>query len=363
MPLDDELAAWLRLSLIPRLGGDGLRRLLTAYGDPQRVLKAGRAELARFVGDSVAAAIGRDAPDDELSVVKAWLDDPANRIVTLADAEYPRQFLQISDPPPLLYAKGRVELLNRPMLAIVGSRNATAQGMANAESFARTLSNAGLTIVSGLALGIDAAAHRGGLAGASSSVAVVGTGLDIVYPARNRGLAYELAEGGALVSELALGTPALPANFPRRNRLISGLSLGCLVVEAAVASGSLITARSALDQGREVFAVPGSIHSPLSKGCHALIKQGAKLVESARDILEELRLPGIIEPAADRVTATTLDEASAGFLDEIGFEPIDPDTLAVRTGMNAAKISELLTRLELDGAVAALPGGKYQRIR
>jgi len=362
MPLDDELAAWLRLSLIPGLGDEGLRRLLATYGDPQRALRASRAELARIVADSVAAAIKQDAPDDALSAADAWLDDPANRMVTLGDTEYPRQFLQISDPPPLLYVRGRVELLNRRSLAIVGSRNATAQGMANAESFAKTLSDAGLAIVSGLALGIDAAAHRGGLAGTSSSIAVVGTGLDIVYPARNRGLAQELADRGALVSEFALGTPALPANFPRRNRLISGLSLGCLVVEAAIGSGSLITARSALEQGREVFAVPGSIHSPLAKGCHALIKQGAKLVESTRDIVDELRLPDIAPGAAD-IDSMTHDKASSGFLEALGFEPFDPDTLVARTGMNVAKISELLTRLEINGKIAALPGGKYQRIR
>ena len=230
---------------------------------------------------------------------EAWLEDPANDIVTLADTRYPRQLLQIPDPPPLLHVKGRVELLSRPALAIVGSRNATAQGMANAEAFARTLSDAGLTIVSGLALGIDAAAHRGGLAGSASSVAVLGTGADIVYPARNRALAHELAAGGALVSEFPLGMKPLAGNFPRRNRLISGLALGCLVVEAAADSGSLITARLAAEQGREVFAIPGSIHSPLAKGCHALIKQGAKLVESARDILEELRMgaPSVPAPA------------------------------------------------------------------
>lgn len=363
MPLDDDLAAWLSLSLTPGLSSDGMRRLLAAFGDPQRTLSATRAALGRHVPDPVAAAIQSGRAGEGLTQVSAWLEEPVNHIVTLADADYPRQFLQIPDPPPLLYVKGRVELLNRPALAIVGSRNATAQGIANAESFARTLSDAGLTIVSGLALGIDAAAHRGGLAGNASSIAIVGTGLDIVYPARNRALAHELAARGVLVSEFTLGTPALPANFPRRNRLISGLALGCLVVEAAAASGSLITARAAAEQGREVFAVPGSIHSPLAKGCHALIKQGAKLAESANDILEELRIPPPVAPAAIAPVLPTTDEPSARLLAALGYEACDMDTLAARSGLNAAEISALLTHLEIGGVVAALPGGKFQRLR
>ena len=364
MPLDEELAAWLRLSLAPGLTGEMVRRLLAAYGDPQRALNAGRAALARHVPERIATALSKDTPAEAVEAATRWLDDPANRMVSLAAPEYPRQLLQIADPPPLLYVKGRVELLNQPALAIVGSRNATAQGITNAESFATTLSDAGLAIVSGLALGIDAAAHRGGLASAASSIAVVGTGLDTVYPARNRPLAHELADRGALVSEFQLATPARAENFPRRNRVISGLSLGCLVVEAAVGSGSLITARSALDQGREVFAIPGSIHSPLAKGCHALIKQGAKLVESAADVLEELRLPtraaaGSRPPPAGELAA----RLPAEFLLALGFDPFDPDMLAARTGMSAAEISALLTELEIEGTVAALPGGRFQRIR
>lgn len=363
MPLDEDLAAWLALSLTPGLGSDAARRLLSEFGDPQRVLGANRTELARHVPDTVTAAIKRGPAEDALPRVRAWLEDPVNRIVTLADTEYPRQLLQIPDPPLLLYAKGRVDLLNRPALAVVGSRNATAQGLANAESFARTLSDAGFAIVSGLALGIDAAAHRGGLAGGSSSIAVVGTGLDIVYPARNRALAHDLAERGLLISEFPLGTAAVPSNFPRRNRLISGLAQGCLVVEAAAASGSLITARSAAEQGREVFAIPGSIHSSLSKGCHALIKQGAKLVESANDILEELRMPAPATSEPGPQASSTADDASALLLTALGYDPCDLDTLAARSGLNAAEISALLTELEISGAVAALPGGKFQRRR
>jgi len=356
MPLDEDFSAWLRLSLTPGLGGESLRRLLTAFGEPRRVLAASRSALAQHVPDGVASAIKQTHLDEAVAAVTGWLEDPANHVVTLADAGYPPQLLQIPDPPPLLYVKGRVELLSRPALAVVGSRNATAQGVANAETFARMLSDSGLTVVSGLALGIDAAAHRGGLAGAASSVAVLGTGADIVYPARNRALAHELAARGALVSEFPLGTRPLGANFPRRNRLISGLAYGCLVVEAAADSGSLITARLAAEQGREVFAIPGSIHSPLAKGCHALIKQGAKLVESARDILEELRLPAPAVPA----TATSVD--SSALLDALGHDPCDLDTLASRCGLPVAETAALLTQLELDGHIASLPGGLYQRL-
>jgi DNA processing protein len=360
MPLDDDLAAWLRLSLTPGLTADGLRRLLAAFGEPQRILAAGRGELSRHVAADVAGAIKGAGQEDALRAAVAWLEDPSNHVVTLADAVYPPQLLQIPDPPPLLYVKGRVELLAHTSIAVVGSRNATAQGVANAEAFARTLSDAGLTVVSGLALGVDAAAHRGGLAGAASSVAVLGTGADIVYPARNRDLAHELAAHGALVSEYPLGMRPLPGNFPRRNRVISGLAQGCLVVEATTDSGSLITARLAAEQGREVFAIPGSIHSPLARGCHALIKQGAKLVESAADILEELRLPS--PPAAAPAAGAPADSPSRRLLDALGHDPCGLDTLAARCGLTAAETAALLTQLELDGYVALLPGGLYQRL-
>jgi DNA processing protein len=362
MPLDDDLAAWLRLSLTPGLSGAGLRRLLAAFGEPQRVIQASQAALSRHVPEAVAAAVRQGVASALLARVEAWLETPSHRVLTLADLEYPRQLLQTPDPPPLLYASGRLELLNRPALAIVGSRSATVQGIATAESFARALSDSGLTIVSGLALGIDTAAHRGGLGGPGSSIAVVATGLDIVYPARNRELAHELADRGALVSELALGTTALPAHFPRRNRLISGLALGCLVVEAAAGSGSLITARCAAEQGREVFAIPGSIHSPLAKGCHALIKQGAKLVESAADVLDELRLPTTARADARPPANPVVDPHARRLLEALGSDPCDLDTLAARSGMSAAEISALITQLEIDGLVAALPGGRLQRI-
>jgi len=268
--------------------------------------------------------------------------------------------LNIPDPPPLLYAKGNRALLNRASLAIVGSRNATAQGVNHAEAFAQTLSSAGLCIISGMAHGIDSAAHRGGLRETGSSIAVVGTGLDRIYPAANRELAHALANEGLLLSEFALGTPPLAANFPRRNRIISGLSLGCLVVEASLQSGSLITARMALEQGRDVFAIPGSIHSPQSKGCHHLIKQGAKLVESAQDVLDELG--HYVAPRHTPETPGSVPSPEYPLLMHLGFDPLDMNSLSLRSGLTIEALSAILLQLELEGRVAALPGGLYQRI-
>ena len=296
-----------------------------------------------------------------------WSDAPGRALVAWDHPEYPKALLEVSDPPALLYCAGRLELLNRPSLAIVGSRNATAQGARNAQAFATALSNAGLTIVSGLALGVDAAAHRGGLERQGSTIAVLGTGVDVVYPPTNKGLAQEIAERGLLVSEFALGSPAAKQNFPRRNRIISGLSRGTLVVEAALASGSLITARAALEQGREVFAIPGSIHSPLSKGCHSLIKSGAKLVESAEDVLSELAgLHVHTAPLPGKSTDSIAQTATASvppLLEQMGYDPIDVDSLCTRTGLSAQHVSEALLRLELEGRVASVPGGLYQRVQ
>jgi len=255
---------------------------------------------------------------------------------------------------------GRRELLAAPALAIVGSRNATPQGCADAEAFAAALSAAGLTIVSGLAAGIDAAAHRGGLTGAGSSIAVIGTGPDRVYPARNRDLAHDLVARGLVVSEFAVGTPPQKQNFPRRNRLVSGLSRGVLVVEATLSSGSLITARLAGEQGREVFAIPGSIHSPFSKGCHKLIRDGAKLVETAQDVLDELRIPGL-RPAPGN-PADAGPSAHHAIVAALGSDPCDIDTLVARTRKSPESLAAALVELELDGQVAALPGGRWQRV-
>lgn len=356
MALDATLASWLALGQIPGLGNEGLRRLLQTFGSPEAVLLAPTSELTRIVKPAVARAIAQGVNDEVLVATEAWLSDPLNRILSIADSAYPRALLNIPDPPFILFVKGRLELLNAESLAIVGSRNASPQGLRNAEAFAQTASESGLCIVSGMAHGIDAAAHIGGLRGKGLSVAVVGTGLDKVYPSANRELAHQLAQNGAIISEFPLGTPPLPANFPRRNRIISGLSLGCLVVEASLQSGSLITARMALEQGREVFAIPGSIHSPQSKGCHALIKQGAKLVENAQDILEELGA-GFIGTTAFAPT-TTEHELFA----HLNFDPVDLDTLSQRSGLTIAALSAILLQLELDGRITTLPGGLYQRI-
>jgi len=360
MALDADLEPWLALSLARGVSAESLRRLLLAFRSPATILAASRAALERVVPASVAAAVATGAPESEIARVSEWLEDPANSVLTFADAQYPQSLLQIADPPPVLYAKGRRELLNRSSFAIVGSRNATRAGVQQAAAFARALSDAALVIVSGLALGIDAAAHRGGLAGASSTIAVVGTGLDVVYPARNRDLAHAIASSGCIVSEFPLGTPPAPENFPRRNRLISGLSRGCLVVEAALSSGSLITARMANEQGKEVFAMPGSIHSPLAKGCHRLIKQGAKLVESAEDIMEELRLP-MSRP--DMPAGDTASQPFHPVLEHLGFDPCDFDTLAARAGVGTDALAALLTEWEIEGIIERLPGGRYQRVR
>jgi DNA processing protein len=354
--MDAELALWLALNQIPGLGNEGLRRLLQAFGPPAHIFATPAHALRQVVKPAVADAIVQGVDEAALAHIATWLEDPNNGVVTLADPDYPQTLLNISDPPLLLYVKGRRELLNHPALAVVGSRNASAQGLKNAEAFAQATSEAGLCIASGMAHGIDAAAHRGGLLGIGSSVGVIGTGLDKVYPAANRDLAHQLAREGALISEFPLGTPPLAANFPRRNRIISGLSLGCLVVEAGLQSGSLITARMALEQGREVFAIPGSIHSPQAKGCHYLIKQGAKLVECAQDILEELGCftPGLTPSAAASV--------SHPLLEHLGFDPADMDSLCQRSGLTIEALSAILLQLELEGLVATLPGGLYQRI-
>jgi DNA processing protein len=371
MSPDLSLKAWLALSLTRGLGGEGARRLLKEFGSPEAVFAASAGSLRTIVKPDVAAEIAKGIPDDQLAPTLAWLEDRNNHIVTLADSDYPQALLNITDPPLLLYVKGRLDLLNRTALAVVGSRNATPQGLNNAEAFAKSLSDAGLCIISGMAHGIDAAAHRGALQGQGEnpggSIAIVGTGLDKVYPSANRDLAHALAQQGALVSEFPLGTPPLAANFPRRNRIISGMSVGCLVVEASLQSGSLITARLALEQGRDVFAIPGSIHAPQSKGCHALLKQGAKLVETAQDILEELGSLVIVparsvsSPAAD-ASVPEVSGPDAALLEHLGFDAVDIDTLAARSGLTVSQLSAMLLTLELSGHISVLPGGLYQRI-
>lgn len=363
--------AWVRLAETPGIGLETARKLLAVFGLPENIFSASPQALGKVVSERIARQLaGAPEPElqDSMARTLAWAAEPGNRIITLADADYPPLLLNIADPPLLLYAKGNTALLGQLSVAIVGSRNATAQGVQHAEKFAAALSCSGVHTVSGMALGIDAAAHRGSLQsldtgrGTGSTIAVVGTGMDIVYPARNRSLAHAIAQQGCIVSEYALGTPGIAANFPRRNRIVSGLARGTLVVEAAVHSGSLITARMATEQGREVFAIPGSIHSPLAKGCHQLIRQGAKLVESAQDILEELT-PYLTQLPAAAQEESTATQDGHPLLAAMGYDPVDAATLAQRSGLDLAALNTQLLDLELDGRIEVLPGNTYRRLQ
>ncbi|MEA3126496.1 MAG: processing protein [Caballeronia sp.] len=415
-----DVSAWLWLANASGLPPIALRALLAEFGGPQAVLNQPFGALASIAGEKAAHAVLGSAPrselgsfDECLARTLEWASVPGNRIVTLADSAYPPALLTMPDPPPLLYIKGRLDLLQARAVAIVGSRGATPQGIDDARRFAQVLSEAGLAIVSGLALGIDGAAHRGGLSGSGGTIAVIGTGADLVYPPLHHALAHEIALNGTIVSEWPLGTPARPANFPQRNRLIAGLVRGVLIVEAAMRSGSLITARLANEMGRDVFAIPGSIHAPLSRGCHRMIKQGAKLVETPDDILEEFgftipavaaeasvpkpRRRGKARPAEDASTepatgefALELQDASGAgstarggkpasaswasaslkpanpeaerLLDALGHSPATLEILAERTEMDGATLQSLLLQLELSGRIGALPGGRFTRL-
>ena len=366
MVVDDELGAWLRLLLSPGIGRDTARRLLASFGSAEAVFSAPAAARRALLSAAQSQALASDPPglDEQRREVGAWLaGDGTRRVVTLGDPLYPTALLHTADPPLLLFLHGRAELLSRESLAVVGSRHPTAQGRDNAREFAAHFSRRGWAVVSGLALGIDGAAHEGALQGPGSTVAVLGTGIDRVYPPSHRELAHRIAAEGLLVSEFPLGTPPLKANFPLRNRLIAGLARGTLVVEAALQSGSLITARMAAEAGREVFAIPGSIHAPQSRGCHALIKQGAKLVETADDVLDELAgARGGLAPARDSRSADTMPEPVGDpVLDALGYDPATLDALGARTGWTAAALAARLLELELEGRVQRLPGGLYQR--
>lgn len=377
MPLNaaarEEYAQWLRLTLTPGLGPGGIRRLLEAFGLPEDVLAAGRERIAAVLDAPRAAALLSSDDEREVRIAAAldWARADGHQLIALPDPRYPKPLLQIGDPPPLLYVRGDPETLSKDLLAIVGSRHATPGGEANARDFAQALADEGLTICSGLACGIDAAAHRGGLEGRSGTIAVVGTGIDRVYPAAHRTLARAIVDRGAIVSEFALGTGVARAHFPRRNRVIAGLSLGVLVVEAAPHSGSLITARHAAEYGREVMAVPGSIHSPVARGCHRLIREGAKLVESVEDVLVELRgqMHGPVRgPAHGPMRGgrhgrkPPHSRAASVVLDAIGWDPADPDALVARTGLAAGEVTAALLELELAGLVARWVDGRYGRL-
>jgi len=406
----DELGAWLRLSQTDGVGNSSARKLLTVFGLPQTIFQQSASALEQAVSPAQAQSLCRMPPGlaELLDTTLVWLQRDApgglrRRVVTLGDAGYPQALLNLDDPPLMLYLLGiasykendPVAPVNQALtatdlivnqcptgrlidparsLAMVGSRNPTPQGLANARGMAQALAEAGMTVVSGLALGIDGAAHEGALkacqtgTASGTTVAVVGTGLDRVYPRAHRDLAHRIADHGLLLSEYPLGTPPLTANFPRRNRLIAGLAQGTLVVEAALKSGSLITARLTNEQGKDVFAIPGSIHAAQSRGCHALIKQGAKLVESAQDIFDELKCfeksPVDVEIIADYVDS----ERATGHLshdDEmliaLGFDPVGLEVLQVRTGLDTASLQARLMTLELDGRVIGLPGGLFQR--
>ena len=371
-----ELDAWLRLKLTPGIGDASARKLLAAFGLPPTLFAQPRAALAAVVGPALAERLLAEPEGwrELCEQTRRWLaGDGRRQLLTLGDPDYPAELLQIEDPPLLLHLEGDLAALRHPLrLAMVGSRNPTAQGADHARQFARALAEAGACIVSGLALGIDGAAHEGALEAGGPTLALVGTGLDQVYPKKHQALAQRIAAQGALVSEYLLGTPPLAPNFPKRNRIISGLSQGVLVVEAALQSGSLITARQAAEQGREVFAIPGSIHSPQSRGCHALIRQGAKLVESAADILEELRdqLPPAAPGQEQEPNGTAEQQGAAQVKDPLpddallrvlGFEPCGLDALQARCGLDLPTLQARLLELEFDGWVARLPGGVYQR--
>jgi DNA processing protein len=374
-----ESAAWLRLTCT--VTAATARVLLAQLGLPEQILAASYARIREVAGDKAANLLTSELtsePSDEvrdrIAPALAWLERGEGFLVTLADADYPPQLLNTADPPVLLYARGNRALLRSTCVGIVGSRNPTPQGAANASAFAKSLAQAGLAVVSGMALGVDSAAHRGALEAsatgsvAGGTIAVIGTGIDRIYPAANKDLARVIATHGLILSEYAFGTPPLKENFPRRNRIISGLSQGVLVVEAAVQSGSLITARLALEQGREVLAIPGSIHSPQARGCHALIKQGAKLVESAEDVLEELRFTPIKSPVLSvshkdtAITNVADNETQNPVLAALGHDPCDLDSLSLRTGMSVATLNAKLLELELEGQVGRLPGGVFQRV-
>ncbi|QQJ97075.1 DNA-protecting protein DprA [Burkholderia ambifaria] len=396
------LRAWLQLAHAPGLPPAVLHALLDAFGSPAALLRASDQAICAASSAAAARAVRaseRHDLDARTDAALAWLDAPGNAIVTLNDPVYPPRLRDLHDPPPLLYVKGRLDLLHARGLAVVGSRHATPQGLADATRFAHALSDAGLAIVSGLALGIDGAAHRGGLAGRASTIAVIATGADLVYPARHRTLAHEIAARGAIVSEWPLGTPARASHFPQRNRLIAALTLGALVVEAAPRSGSLITARLANELGRDVFAMPGSIHAPLAQGCHALIRDGAKLTAAPLDVLEEYGLGEATahiaqhsgsspdnadaagtarqrtgEPAAKAgsavaAAASAVSEdappetpAERSVLAALGYGPVTYEWLAEHSGLSDDVLHSALLALELAGRVASVPGGRFARL-
>ena len=369
-PDGNDLTEWLTLYHAPGVGAVTFLQLLDQFGDAREILRASTGHLKATGLSPETIAYLRQPDRKQIDRDLTWLDQPRNRLITCRDPDYPQLLLQIPDSPPLLYTHGNVDILSSLQISMVGSRNPTVSGRRTASEFAGCLALAGLTITSGLALGIDAASHSGALDAGKPTIAVMGTGLDRVYPASHRDLAHRIAELGALVSEYPIGTPPRPENFPRRNRIISGLSLGTLVVEAATRSGSLISARCAADQGREVFAIPGSIHNPLSRGCHALIRQGAKLVETAQDILDELGTLAAATTVTTRSSVAMSAEQSPELADDymqllesMGYSHTSVDMLVETSGLTPAVVSSMLLQLELKGFIASGPGGLYNRLK
>ena len=374
MRKDYDLRQWLALTLIRRgddsgtlLGTSVVRRLLDFFESPGAALRAAESDLRKVLPVETVDLVRRGADPAEVDRALKWAAEDENTVLTLMDDAYPAPLLEIPDPPSVLYVRGDASLLRRRMVAVVGSRSASHAGVHNTEIFARALSDAGLPVVSGLALGIDTAAHRGAMEGKSGTAAILATGADVSYPKENRELAAEIVKNGALATEYPLGAKPMTYHFPHRNRIISGLSAATLVVEATKKSGSLITAKLALEQGRDVFAVPGSINSPLHRGCHALIKQGAKLVENVDDILEELHI--LVPPPSVRAAADDAENPSSGadgaddeVLRHIDFEPTTLDNISARSGLGADELMPALLDLELAGKVTTAAGGKYQRL-
>jgi DNA processing protein len=377
MPLHTDDPHFLRLALTRGVGARTAHKLLSELNDVAAVFDASEATLSKIVGEKSARALKsplEDASQEKFDGALAWLTHADHHLLTWSHDAYPKALLESGDAPAAIYAKGRLDLLKRPAIAMVGSRNCSQGGADTATAFAKDFADRGIVVVSGMALGIDAASHLGALRSKNAdagTIAVIGTGIDRVYPANNKTLAHSIAENGLMLSEYPLGTGPLAENFPRRNRIISGLSLGVLVVEASMQSGSLITARLAGEQGREVFAIPGSIHSTFHKGCHHLIKQGAKLVETAQDVLEELRIESTppITAASSTQSVTRLDQKATAnesekairLLAHIEHTPIDVDTLVTRSALPVDQVVTELTMLELQGSVEQLPGGLWQK--
>ena len=369
LPYDQgEIKYWLALLHAPGIGSVNYSRLLDKIGEPKQLFNTSNSKLGKLELNAGLREYLRNPDWGPVEIDLRWAEQPSNHLVTLNHPLYPTLLKEIHNPPPILFITGDPEILSTPQLAMVGSRNPSVSGKEIAREFAFHLAGSGITITSGLAIGIDGICHKGALEADGLTIAVTGTGLDRVYPSSQHQLAHQIAEQGALVSEFPPGTEVRPGNFPRRNRVISGLSIGTLVVEAAQKSGSLITARLASEQGREVFAIPGSIHNPLARGCHSLIRQGAKLVETASDILEELapqisNLRHSIE--TDRAIPITiehnLDSEYKHLLECMGFDPVQIDQLIDRSGLTAEEVSSMLILLELEGHVSSAPGGTYCR--